>query len=422
MFIRRPSWVQPVSTGIDVELTREAIGLVCGVGVVMGFDPLSASFDDPGFVDLRESCPVSKTEMGAWYFARYEDSVAGSKDVERYIASFREPGVVVPDEEQLVSEIPEPRHGQIRKIINSAIAAHRIGRVEPFCFELCNQLLDDLLHRDEAIDLVAEYVMPVPNNVIAHLLGAPPEDFRRWAQWSDEVVNGTYPTKNRNERGEGLAGAHPEFVAYVDALIAERRVRPTDDFITRLVSTEVDGRRLTDIEARSQLVFLFISGNETTRHLIGNLLWRVTRDPAMFDALQKNPSLIPAAVEESLRLDPPVKFLMRNCMMDGEVSGIEISAGEKVAFGLGSANRDAGHFDDADSFRLDRTDARSHLSFGGGPHVCPGAALARLEARVALEVFLDRVGSAQLSNPAYNAVEVFWAHGPATLQAEISAK
>jgi cytochrome P450 len=388
----------------------------------MGFDPLSASFDDPGFVDLRESCPVSKTEMGAWYFARYEDSVAGSKDVERYIASFREPGVVVPDEEQLVSEIPEPRHGQIRKIINSAIAAHRISRVEPFCFELCNQLLDDLLHRDEVIDLVAEYVMPVPNNVIAHLLGAPPEDFRRWAQWSDEVVNGTYPTKNRNERGEGLAGAHPEFVAYVDALIAERRVRPTDDFITRLVSTEVDGRRLTDIEARSQLVFLFISGNETTRHLIGNLLWRVTRDPALFDALQKNPSLIPAAVEECLRLDPPVKFLMRNCMMDGEVSGIEISAGEKVAFGLGSANRDAGHFDDADSFRLDRTEARSHLSFGGGPHVCPGAALARLEARVALEVFLDRVGSAQLSNPAYNAVEVFWAHGPATLQAEISAK
>ena len=411
-----------MSTGIGGELTREAIGLVCGVGVVMGFDPLSASFDDPGFVDLRESCPVSKTEMGAWYFARYEDSVAGSKDVERYIASFREPGVVVPDEEQLVSEIPEPRHGQIRKIINSAIAAHRISRVEPFCFELCNQLLDDLLHRDEVIDLVAEYVMPVPNNVIAHLLGAPPEDFRRWAQWSDEVVNGTYPTKNRNERGEGLAGSHPEFVAYVDALIAERRVRPTDDFITRLVSTEVDGRRLTDIEARSQLVFLFISGNETTRHLIGNLLWRVTRDPALFDVLQKNPSLIPAAVEECLRLDPPVKFLMRNCMMDGEVSGIEISAGEKVAFGLGSANRDAGHFDDADSFRLDRTEARSHLSFGGGPHVCPGAALARLEARVALEVFLDRVGSAQLSNPAYDAVEVFWAHGPATLQAEISAK
>ena len=385
------------------------------------FDPLSAPFDDPGFADLRDRCPVSKTEMGAWYFARYEDSVAGAKDVDRFIASFREPGVVVLDEEQLVSEIPEPRHGQIRRIINSAIAAHRIGRVEPFCESLCNELLDELIARDEPVDLVSEYVMPVPNNVIAHLLGAPPEDFRRWAEWSDEVVQGTYPTKNRNERGEGLAGAHPEFVAYVDALIAERRERPTEDFITRLVSTEVDGRRLTDIEARSQLVFLFISGNETTRHLIGNLLWRVTSDPELFEQLQNDPSLIPAAVEESLRLDPPVKFLMRNCMVDGEVAGTEIAAGEKVAFGLGSANRDREQFEDAESFRLDRSDGRSHLSFGGGPHVCPGAALARLEARVALEVFLQRVRRASLLDPDYDAVEVFWAHGPATLRAKIDA-
>lgn len=385
------------------------------------FDPLSAPFDDPGFADLRDRCPVSKTEMGAWYFARYEDSVAGAKDVDRFIASFREPGVVVPDEEQLVSEIPEPRHGQIRRIINSAIAAHRIGRVEPFCESLCNELLNELLTRGEPVDLVSEYVMPVPNNVIAHLLGAPPEDFRRWAEWSDEVVQGTYPTKNRNERGEGLAGAHPEFVAYVDALIAERRERPTEDFITRLVSTEVDGRRLTDIEARSQLVFLFISGNETTRHLIGNLLWRVTSDPGLFEQLQNDPSLISAAVEESLRLDPPVKFLMRNCMIDGEVAGTEIVAGEKVAFGLGSANRDRSQFEDAESFRLDRSDGRSHLSFGGGPHVCPGAALARLEARVALEVFLQRVRRASLLDPDYDAVEVFWAHGPATLRAKIEA-
>ena len=360
--------------------------------------------------------------MGAWYFARYEDSVAGAKDVDRFIASFREPGVVVPDEEQLINEIPEPRHGQIRRIINSAIAAHRIGRVEPFCEELCNELLDGLVHRREPVDLVSDYVMPVPNNVIAHLLGAPPEDFRRWAQWSDDVVQGTYPTKNRNERGEGLAGAHPEFVEYVDALIAERRIRPTADFITRLGSTELDGRRLTDIEARSQLVFLFISGNETTRHLIGNLLWRVSSDENLFRTLQENPSLIPAAVEESLRLDPPVKFLMRNCMIDGEVSGVAIAAGEKVAFGLGSANRDPSQFDDAETFRLDRAEARSHLSFGGGPHICPGATLARLEARVALQVFLERVRDVSLVGTAYDGVDVFWAHGPATLVAEISAK
>ena len=390
-------------------------------GVRMTIDPLTTPFEDPGFAELRATCPVSRTPMGAWYLSRYEDCLAGSKDVERFVASFREPGVVVPDEEQLVSEIPEPRHGQIRRIINSAIAAHRIGRVEPFCEQLCNELLDDLLARDGAVDLVTEYVMPVPNNVIAHLLGAPPEDFRKWAQWSDEVVQGTYPTQNRNERGEGLAGCHPEFVAYVDALIAERRQRPTDDFITRLISTEVDGRRLTDVEARSQLVFLFISGNETTRHLIGNLLWRVSTDPELFGALRDDPSLIPMAVEESLRLDPPVKFLMRNCVLDGEVAGTSIDAGDKVAFGLGSANRDAERFEDPESFRLDRADSRSHLAFGGGPHVCPGAALARLEARVAIEVFLQRVDRVSPVDGTYDAVDVFWAHGPATLLAEIGS-
>jgi cytochrome P450 len=387
------------------------------------FDPLSAALDDSGFDELRQRCPVSRAPSGAWYLARYDDAVAGTKDVDRFVASFREPGVIVPDEEQLISEIPEPRHGHIRRIINSAIAAHRIGRVEPFCVELCEQLLDGLLTEDGPVDLVAEYVMPVPNNVIAHLLGAPPEDFRRWAEWSDEVVGGTYPTKNRNERGEGLAGAHPEFVAYVDELIADRRAEPRDDFITRLVQTEVDGRRLTDVEARTQLVFLFISGNETTRHLIGNLLWRLAVTPGLLERLAAEPELIPMAVEEALRLDPPVKFLMRNCMHTTELHGNQLEVGDKVAFGLASANRDSTHFDDPGEFRLDRPDPRSHLAFGGGPHVCPGAALARLEARVAVEVLVARVAAVTpMGDGAYDAVSVFWAHGPATLPVRLTPR
>ncbi|MFM8860958.1 MAG: cytochrome P450 [Acidimicrobiia bacterium] len=387
------------------------------------FDPLSAALDDSGFDELRQRCPVSRAPSGAWYLARYDDAVAGTKDVDRFVASFREPGVIVPDEEQLISEIPEPRHGHIRRIINSAIAAHRIGRVEPFCVELCEQLLDGLLTEDGPVDLVAEYVMPVPNNVIAHLLGAPPEDFWRWAEWSDEVVGGTYPTKNRNERGEGLAGAHPEFVAYVDELIADRRAEPRDDFITRLVQTEVDGRRLTDVEARTQLVFLFISGNETTRHLIGNLLWRLAVTPGLLERLAAEPELIPLAVEEALRLDPPVKFLMRNCMHTTELHGNQLEVGDKVAFGLASANRDSTHFDEPGEFRLDRPDPRSHLAFGGGPHVCPGAALARLEARVAVEVFVARVAAVTpMGDGAYDAVSVFWAHGPATLPVRLTPR
>ena len=166
-------------------------------------------------------------------------------------------------------------------------------------------------------------------------------------------------------------------------------------------------------------MFLFISGNETTRHLIGNLLWRVSRDPELFATLQNDRTLIPLAVEECLRLDPPVKFLMRNCMIDSNVAQVEIPAGEKVAFGIGSGNRDDNKFDDGNSFRLDRSDPRAHLSFGGGPHVCPGATLARLEARVALDVFLDRVKEVSLVNSEFEGVEVFWAHGPARLLANL---
>ncbi len=385
------------------------------------FDPLHAAFDEPEFARLRAEAPVTRTPSGAWYLARYDDVLAATKDVETFIASFRDSGVVVPDEEQLVSEIPEPRHGQIRRIINSAIATHRIGRVEPFCASLCHELLDSLLAEDRPVDLVGEYVMPVPNNVIAHLLGAPPEDFRLWAAWSDEVVQGTYPTQNRNERGEGIAGAHPEFVAYVDALIAARRAEPQDDFITRLLSTEVDGRRLTDIELRSQLVFLFISGNETTRHLISNLLWTIANDPELFARLRADRTLIVNAVEESLRHDPPIQFLLRNCSSEAQLHGAQLCPRDKVAFGLASANRDESRYEDPDAFVLDRADARSHLAFGGGPHICPGASLARLEARVAVEALLDRVARVRALAPnVYDEVPVGWAHGPSALMVELT--
>jgi cytochrome P450 len=385
------------------------------------FDPLSAPPDSPGLEELRTGCPVVRTPAGPWYLARHDDVLAATQDLELFQASFREPGIVVPDEEQLINEIPEPRHGQVRRIINSAIAVHRLVNIEPFCAQLCNDLLDDLLGRDGPVDLVHDYVMPVPSSVIAHLLGAPPEDFHLWAAWSDEVVQGTWPATNRNERGVGLPGAHPEFASYVDALIAERRDDPRDDFVTRLLQTEVDGRYLTDVEARTQLVFLFISGNETTRHLIANLLWTVAHDRELLERLRIDRELVPTAVEESLRHDPPIRFLLRNCMQERELHGEQLHPGDKVAFGILSANRDEKVFEDPHAFRLDRADPRGHVAFGGGPHVCPGASLARLEARVALGVFLDRVGEVRPIDPgAYEEVPVMWAHGPRRLEVRIT--
>jgi cytochrome P450 len=239
------------------------------------------------------------------------------------------------------------------------------------------------------------------------------------------VVQGDYPTKNRGERGEGFAGAHPEFAAYVDGQIADRRsaADPPDDFVTRLCRTEVDGESLTDTEIRTLIVFLLVAGNETTRNLIGNLLVTMGQDPSLFRQLGDDPQLIPIAVEESLRLDPPTAVLLRDCIRDTEVHGVPIRAGEKVAFGIASANRDAAHFDDPDSFRLDRPDPRHHVAFGGGPHVCPGSVLARMEARVAIEVFVEKVAELKLAPDFVRVkVPVFWANGPDALPVTLTPR
>jgi len=292
-------------------------------------DPLDVSGGVPyeTLEHLRQVCPVSRTVSGAYFLARYDDVLAAAKDVDLFRASFREPGVVVLPEEQLISEIPEPRHGRIRRIINSAIAQHRVGRIEPFARQLCHRLLDDLLRRRH-VELVHDFITPIP----------------------------------------------------------------------------------------------LISGNETTRHLIANLLSTVCADRSLFERLAGDPDLIPAAVEESLRFDPPIHVLMRNCTADTTIDGVNVPAGSKVAFGVASANRDR-HYVDADTFRLDRPNGREHLSFGSGPHVCPGASLARLEGRIALEVFCERVASARIDQDYMREqVPVFWANGPRSIPVTIEPR
>jgi cytochrome P450 len=139
------------------------------------------------------------------------------------------------------------------------------------------------------------------------------------------------------------------------------------------------------------------------------------------EQLRRDRELVNVAIEESLRRDPPIQFLMRNCIAETEVRGRQICPHEKVAFGSASANHDESVFDDPETFRLDRPDPRGHLGFGGGPHVCPGAALARLEARVAVNVFLDRVSAMRtLEDTRYENVPVFWAHGPRELRVELN--
>jgi cytochrome P450 len=371
--------------------------------------------------ELRATCPVPQLTIG-WMLTRHAHVLDAVRDVDGFRTNYREPGVVVPDEEQILPEIAEPRHGQVRRIVNAVVGWHKTVRMEPFIRALAEERLEPLLARGRG-ELVAEFASPIPIEVMAEMIGVPRSDWPRFRLWSDEVVAGDYVAKNRTDRGEGFGGGHPEFAAYIDALIAERKAsgdRP-DDVVTRLLETEIDGLRLTDVEIRTQLISLILGGNETTRHLIANLLWRLATDPGLFAALRADPSLIAAAVDESLRLDPPVHQMLRTVDVPTARFGPHMCPGEKVVYAVSSANRDEDVFVDADDFRLDRENGRDHLSFGDGRHVCPGQAIARLEGRVTIEVFLARVAAVRpCPGWEHRKVPVFWANGPVDLLVELT--
>jgi cytochrome P450 len=389
------------------------------------YNPFDVAADVPidALRDLRAQCPVANIGIG-WLLTRHADVKDAVRDVESFRTSYREPGVIVPEEEQLLPEMPEPRHGKVRRIVNAVVGWHKAMRMEPFIRELSHEYLDGLIERGGG-DLVAEFAAPIPINVMAEMLGVPRQDWPLFRIWSDEVVQGEYVNKNRTERGEGFGGGHPEFSAYVDDLIRTRTALDDrrDDMVTRLIHTEVDGLRLTPVEIRTQLISLILGGNETTRHLLANLLARLAGDAALLAQLHADPTLIVAAVEESLRLEPPIHQMIRTVEKPLDRFGPAMCPGDKIVYAVASANRDDAVFADPDTWKLDRANPREHLAFGDGPHICPGQAIARLEGKVALEVFVARVGRvAPVAGWQYRKVPVFWANGPIDVRVSLQAR
>lgn len=389
------------------------------------YDPFDVAADVPidALREMRKSCPVGHLDIG-WLLTTHADVKSAVRDVESFRTSYREPGIVVPEEEQLLPEMPEPRHGKVRRIVNAVVGWHKAVRMEGFIRDLSHEYLDALLERGEG-DLVRDFAAPIPINVMAEMLGVPRVDWPLFRMWSDEVVQGEYVNKNRTERGEGFGGGHPEFSAYVDDIIRERTKSGDrhDDMVTRLIYTEIDGLRLTPVEIRTQLISLILGGNETTRHLIANILARLACEPALLEQLHADPSLVAAAVEESLRLEPPIHQMIRTIEKPVERFGPTMCPGDKIVYAVASANRDEHVFDEPDTWRLDRANGRDHLAFGDGPHICPGMSIARLEGKVTTEVFVERVGRlAPAEGWRYRKVPVFWANGPIDVRVTLSAR
>jgi cytochrome P450 len=377
-------------------------------------DPTAGSLEErlPVMAAIRATAHGSVDTPAGRYFATAAGVRAALADVDRFVGSFIDT-TALPADEVMLSAVPEPEHGRLRKVVNSVVAHHRLAPAEPFIRTTAAELVAAAVAAaadGSPVDLVAAVSDPLPSAVIAHMLGVPQADRERFRIWSDELLDA-----QQDRRARTLSQAHPEFAAYIQRLIDDRRAAedPPDDIVTRLLQTAYDdGTLLSDAAVRTQTMFLIVAGNETTRNLVANCLHTLAAHPDIYAAVRADPALLPALVEESLRLDAPVQILARAVRAPTEVAGCPLAAGDRVVLGIASANRDESVYADPDVLRLDRANPRDHLAFGTGPHVCPGASLARLETLAVLQELCARAEKVRLA-PDFTPEPgtVFWAHG-----------
>lgn len=371
----------------------------------------------------RRESPVVRIAPGMHYVARWQDCWTVLRDPATFANGNGFKAVELPDDERMLIEMDPPRHPPLRRVVRTAFARAAVEAQRPFARAQAEALLDALAARDSA-ELVEDFTDRIANLVNFHLMGFPIGDTPRIVAWAREILHSEWTATNRTARGDGLAGAFPEFAGYVDGLVdARRHAGAPDDLIARLVRSEVEGRPLSPTLLRTLVAQIILGGISTSTNLLGSMVHRLLTTPALHARLRQEPGLVAAAVEESLRLDPPVLFVVRVCTRDVELANAKLAKGEKAVVGIASANRDEAVFDAPDEFRLDRGLPR-HIAFAGGAHLCSGAALARLVATETIAAFVARfdVGDVGLAPGfVYEGVPVFLEHGPKRLDVRFRA-
>lgn len=289
-----------------------------------------------------------------------------------------------------------PEHTTYRKIVNRGFTPRQISLLEDMVRARLRELLD--AHPSgEAFDFTTEVSMPLPVNVIARMIGSPPDADDRLLRWSNEAIASTDPEYSAGPMSQ--LGAVMQLIQHFNGLRDERLADRRDDLISLLLDAEVDGEALTNSRLMLFLILLTAAGNETTRTAFSHAVVELASRPDEWRRLRDDPSLVPTAVEEIVRYASPVLYFRRNAVADMEIAGQAVGAGDIVALWYAAANRDPAVFDDPDRFDVGR-DPNPHVAFGGGgPHFCLGASLARLEIRVLLETLLDRYDTIELVGP-----------------------
>ena len=372
----------------------------------------------------RKESPVIRLPSGHVYVARWADCWEVLRDPGTFANGNGFKAVEMPEEERMLGEMDHPRHSRLRRIMRGSFDKRSVETERPCARAEAKRIVESWVP-GSSLDLVAQYTDAISNLVSFHLMGFPLEDSAQIVDWVRDLLHSEWPVTNRTDRGDGLAGAFPEFAAYLDGLVDARRSEDApDDLVSRLVRSELEGGALTPTVLRSLTAHIVLGGISTTTNLLANLLLRILQTPDLHSQLRAEPTLIDAAIEESLRLDPPVLFVMRVCRRATTLSGFDIAEGDSVLVGIASANRDEAIYDAPDTYRLDRGLPR-HLSFSGGAHHCIGAGLARLVAREAIGAFVERFDHGEIRltpDFAYEGVPVFLENGPVRLDVEFAAK
>lgn len=355
--------------------------------------------------EMREESPVRYDEhRGAWDAFRYETVESILRDHERF-SSARNPGDDGPP--SMLSSDP-PTHTRLRSPVEGRFAPGAVTELEPAIRDLAQSLVDEAVAGENRLDVVEDVARWLPTMTIAELLGVPPAERERFKEWSDTLVAGPQLTGgDRAGLRERQESAAAEMRTYFEAVLERRAVEPRDDLVSHLV--QETSEELSTPERRGIVQLLLIAGNVTTTNLIANAVWTFVEQGVVED-VAADEELRESAIEEVLRYRSPVQWTNRIATEQVEIEGHTIKAGDSIRTWIGAANRDPAVFDDPETFRPDRS-PNPHLAFGQGIHFCLGAALARLEARVALSTLFDRIHAVELVDIDYRPVASTFLYG-----------
>jgi cytochrome P450 len=380
------------------------------------FLPVVKANPYPYYAHLRRHAPVYQVEAaGFWAVSRYDDVLQVLRNPSLFSSTVLIAALLgdlnpVPEAANLIASDP-PVPTRLRKLVNRAFTPRLIAGLEPRVREITVDLLTRVAPQGE-FDVVQDLSTPLPETVIAEMLGVEPEHRVDFKRWSDDIVHAANGVSGE-ERARAQQGV-VEFRTYFERAIDARHVQLRNDLISALVRAEEEEQMLTATEILSLTTLLLIAGNETTTNLIGNSVLALLDHPETLARVEKDPSLIPQVVEETLRYDGPVQGIFRRATQDVELSGVTIPAGSLVFPLFASADRDERQFPNPDRFDITRN-TTDHIAFGFGIHFCLGAPLARLEAKVALKEMATRLRRWSRKGEQVTRIDSFFLRGPKTL-------